>query len=151
MGTVLKGNELNQFEKGTVLFKKGEQVRFFGMIAKGSIRMEGHGVQRVAKKGMMVGITDLFYNEYLSDYIAEENTVFYAAPAPPLRAPDNTQAFLSRRTTKKHLLDFSPKAAAALYPPHFAFRISPLALHAAFLLIPKAAPAPSNNLQAPVP
>lgn len=78
MGTVLKGNELNQFEKGTVLFKKGEQVRFFGMIAKGSIRISGSGIQRIAGQGAMVGIVDLFYSEYLSDYIAEEDTIFYA-------------------------------------------------------------------------
>ena len=78
MGTVLKGNELNQLEKGTVLFKKGEQVRFFGMIAKGSIRISGSGIQRIVKAGSMIGIVDLFCNEYLSDYTAEEDTVFYA-------------------------------------------------------------------------
>lgn len=78
MGTVLKGNELNRFEEGTVLFKKGEQVRFFGMIAKGSIRIQSNGVQRVAGKGAMIGVADLFYNEYLHDYTAEEETIFYA-------------------------------------------------------------------------
>ncbi len=78
MGTVLKGNELNQFEKGTVLFKKGEQVRFFGMIAKGSIRISGSGIQRIARQGALIGIVDLFYSEYLSDYSAEEDTIFYA-------------------------------------------------------------------------
>ena len=78
MGTVLKGNELNRFEEGTVLFKKGEQVRFFGMIAKGSIRIQSNGVQRVAGKGAMSGVADLFYNEYLHDYTAEEETIFYA-------------------------------------------------------------------------
>ncbi len=78
MGTVLKGNELNQLEKGTVLFKKGEQVRFFGMIAKGSIRVSGSGIQRIVKAGSMIGIMDLFCNEYLSDYTTEEDTVFYA-------------------------------------------------------------------------
>lgn len=78
MGTVLKGNELNQLEKGTVLFKKGEQVRFFGMIAKGSVCIKGSGIQRIATKGMMIGLTDLFYSEYLSDYVVEEDAVFYA-------------------------------------------------------------------------
>lgn len=78
MGTVLKGNELNQVKEGTVLFKKGDQVRFFGMIAKGSIRIQNNGFFRIARQGTMVAVTDLFYNEYLGDYTAEEDTIFYA-------------------------------------------------------------------------
>lgn len=112
MGTVLKGNELNQLEKGTVLFKKGEQVRFFGMIAKGSIRIAGSGIFRIARAGAIVGIADLFYSEYLSDYTAEEDTVFYA-----FRAIDSglLESFLNSNFDYRGIVVHSMKRELADY------------------------------------
>lgn len=81
MGTVLKENELNQIVKGTKLFRKGERITFIGMIVKGSIRIQSGGIKRIAGKGSMIAIADVFANEYLGDYITEEDTIFYAFPA----------------------------------------------------------------------
>ena len=81
MGTVLKENELNQLVRGTVLFQKGEKISFIGMIVKGSIRIQNGAVKRIAKKGTIIAAADVFADEYLGDYITEEDTIFYAFPA----------------------------------------------------------------------
>ncbi|MCM1500936.1 MAG: hypothetical protein NC124_20955, partial [Clostridium sp.] len=71
---------MNQIEKDTLLFKKGERVSFIGWIIKGSMRIENNGVKRIAKAGEMVAIADVFANEYLGDYTTDEYTIFYAFP-----------------------------------------------------------------------
>ncbi len=81
MGTVLKMNELNQLGKGTKLFSKDETIQCIGMIIKGSIRIQGNGIQRIAKKGEIIAVKDMYVNQYLADYITEEDTVFYTIPA----------------------------------------------------------------------
>lgn len=81
MGFVLEANNLNQIEKDTLLFKKGDRVSFIGWIIKGSIRVENHGVKRIAKAGEMIAIPDVFADEYLGDYTTDEYTIFYAFPA----------------------------------------------------------------------
>lgn len=81
MGTVLKENELNRLEKGITLFQKGEKISFIGMIVKGSIRIQNGGIKRIAKKGSMIAVADVFADEYLGDYTTEEDTIFYAFPA----------------------------------------------------------------------
>ncbi len=81
MGTILKENELNQLEKDTTLFRKGEKISFIGMIVKGSIRIQNGGIKRIAKKGSIIAVADVFADEYLGDYITNEATIFYAFPA----------------------------------------------------------------------
>ena len=81
MANILKAKELNQLTKGTVLFRKGERTKFIGMVVKGSIRIKNNEVCRIAKAGEMIAVADVFSNEYLSDYIAEEDAIFYAFPA----------------------------------------------------------------------
>lgn len=81
MANILKAKELNQLTKGAVLFRKGERIKFIGMVVKGSIRIQNNEVCRVAKAGEMIALADVFSNEYLSDYIAEEDAIFYAFPA----------------------------------------------------------------------
>lgn len=78
MGILLKENELNPLKKGTALFNKGEPIRFFGVIAKGSIRIQNGAVCRLAKKGSILAVADLFFDQYLADYIVEEDAIFYA-------------------------------------------------------------------------
>lgn len=80
MSTVLKMNELNQIGKGVRLFSKDEGIRCIGMIVKGSIRIHGNGMLRIAKKGEIIGIADMYEKQYLADYITEEDAIFYAIP-----------------------------------------------------------------------
>lgn len=92
MGYVLEANNLNQIEKDTLLFKKGEKVSFTGWIIKGSIRVENNGVNRIAKAGEMVAIPDVFADEYLGDYTTDEYTIFYSFPTCDM---DSLQNFMS--------------------------------------------------------
>ncbi len=80
MSTVLKMNELNQIGKGVRLFSKDEGIRCIGMIVKGSIRIHGNGMLRIAMKGEIIGIADMYEKQYLADYITEEDAIFYAIP-----------------------------------------------------------------------
>lgn len=81
MKAVLKANELNQLAKGTVIFEKGQRISFIGMIVKGSIRIKNEGISRCAKSGEIIALADLFANEYISEYVAEEDIIFYVFPA----------------------------------------------------------------------
>lgn len=81
MDVNLKGNELNQLAKGTRLFKRGERINFIGMVVKGSIGIWNEGIRRSAKSGQMIAVADIFADEYISDYVVEEDTIFYAFPA----------------------------------------------------------------------
>lgn len=112
MGMVLKENELNQLEKGTTLFRKGRRISFIGMIVKGSIGMQSNGIKRIAKKGEIVAIADIFANAYLSDYVVEEDTIFYAFPASSV---ESLESFLGSnpdyrgiiiRSMEKELVEF---------------------------------------------
>ncbi len=89
MEFVLEANNLNQIEKDTLLFKKGDKVSFIGWIIKGSIRIENHGVKRIAKAGEMVAIPDVFADEYFGNYTTDEYTIFYAFPAYDIESLQN--------------------------------------------------------------
>ena len=81
MELILKENELNQIAKGSVLFQKGERIQFIGMVVRGRIRITRGGIVRYAKNGEIIGLADVFASEYLGEYVAEEDTIFYAFPA----------------------------------------------------------------------
>ncbi len=77
MKTVLKMNNLNQLEKDAVLFEKGRPIRCIGALIQGSVRIEGGGMSRIARKGSMLAVSDLFFGQYTGNYIVEENAVVY--------------------------------------------------------------------------
>lgn len=89
MDIALKKNELNQLEAGTRLFRKGERTLFIGLIVKGSVRIQGSGISRLAKKGSIIGSADVFFKKYLGDYIVEEDAIFYAFPAMDIHSLEN--------------------------------------------------------------
>lgn len=78
MGTVLRMNALNQINEGTVFLKKGDPVFCIGIVMKGSVLVKSHGISRIAKKGDMVAVSDLFSDQYIGDYSALEDTILYA-------------------------------------------------------------------------
>lgn len=77
MATVLKVNALNPLPKGSVVFRKGDPIRCIGILMKGSIKMTGGGIHRIAEKGAMIAVADLFCGSYLCDYTVEEDAVLY--------------------------------------------------------------------------
>ena len=94
MDIALKKNELNQLEAGTRLFRKGERTLFIGLIVKGSVRIQGSGISRLAKKGSIIGSADVFFKKYLGDYIVEEDAIFYAFPAMDIHSLENFSLML---------------------------------------------------------
>ena len=76
MAAVLRMKELNQLKKDTVLFEQGSPVRCIGIVIKGSVMVQSGGIRRIAGKGAMLGVSDLFFQEYLGDYIVTEDTFF---------------------------------------------------------------------------
>ncbi len=81
MAAGFRMKELNQLKKDTVLFEQGSPVRCIGIVIKGSVMVQSGGIRRIAGKGAMLGVSDLFFQEYLGDYIVTEDTFFYAFPA----------------------------------------------------------------------
>ncbi len=92
MEYVLKVNDLNQIEENTLIFKKGNRVSFIGWIIKGSVSVHNNGIKRIAKAGEMIGISDVFADEYIGDYITEEYTIFYSFPT---YDTESLQSFMS--------------------------------------------------------
>lgn len=80
MSRALKMNEMNQLEKGTVIFEKGKPVYCIGALIKGSVRIRGEGVDWTAGKGALLAVSDLFFTRYAGDYIAEEDIFLYLFP-----------------------------------------------------------------------
>lgn len=77
MNTILNMNELNQLEKGTILFQKNSPVSCIGILMKGSIRFWNGGICKTINKGAVISIADLYFQKYLGDYVIEEDAVFY--------------------------------------------------------------------------
>ncbi len=80
MNTILKMNELNQLQKGALLFKQKEPVDCMGILIQGKIRFWNQGICRIIEKGSVISVADLFFQEYLGNYVVEENAIFYAFP-----------------------------------------------------------------------
>ncbi len=71
MSTVLKMNELNQL-------KKGDKLPCPGVIVRGTVQMQRGKIIKTVQGGSMVGIFDLFAEEYPTKWIVAEDTFFYA-------------------------------------------------------------------------
>lgn len=71
MSTVLKMNELNQL-------KKGDKLPCPGILVKGTVQMQRGRISKTVQGGSMVGIFDLFDEEYPTKWIVAEDTFFYA-------------------------------------------------------------------------
>ncbi len=71
MSTVLKMNELNQL-------KKGDKLPCPGVIVRGTVQMQRGKIIKTVQGGSMVGIFDLFAEEYSTKWIVAEDTFFYA-------------------------------------------------------------------------
>lgn len=78
MSVIQKMNALNQIGKGARIFEKNQPISCIAMVIKGSVRIQNGGVHTIAEKGTLIAVGDLIASHYLSDYIAEEDTVLYA-------------------------------------------------------------------------
>lgn len=77
----LKAGAVNQIAKDTVFFLENEAVLYVCAVVRGKVTAKSDTVKTSFGPGNFIGIADLFVGHYLSDYIAEENTVLFAFPA----------------------------------------------------------------------
>ena len=71
MNTILKMNALNQL-------KKGDRISSTGIIVKGTVCMHRGRISRIAQKGSIIGIFNIFAKEYPTEWIVMEDTFFYS-------------------------------------------------------------------------
>jgi hypothetical protein len=73
-------NAVNQFLKGTVIFKEGEPVYYIAMVIKGRVLISNQGSRMVVGSGAFLGINDLYTGRFQSTYTAVDDLMIYAFP-----------------------------------------------------------------------
>lgn len=73
-------NAVNQFMKGTDLFKEGELVFYVGMVIKGRVIIQNEGARIIIGSGAFLGINDLYAGKYQSTYTALDDLLVYIYP-----------------------------------------------------------------------
>lgn len=76
----LKQGAVNQIPGGTVLFSENEPVRYVCAIIKGRITAKNESFKIPMGSGSFVGVCDSYVGRYLTEYVAEEDSMLYAFP-----------------------------------------------------------------------
>lgn len=77
---LLKSNEVNQIEDGTIVFQEHEEVTQICIILKGHIMAMSRGSKVILSQGSILGIPDLYIGHYLCSYVAYQDAVVYLFP-----------------------------------------------------------------------
>ncbi len=80
MDIKLNPNAVNQFLKGTVIFKEEEPVYYIAMVIKGRVLISNQGSRMVVGSGAFLGINDLYTGRFQSTYTAVDDLMLYAFP-----------------------------------------------------------------------
>lgn len=80
MDIILRDNEVNRIEKGTVILSIGESVRRLCLVLKGKVLVKNKGLQVIAGVGSFIGVSDLFVGSYQASYIALDNLAVFVFP-----------------------------------------------------------------------
>lgn len=81
MGIILKQNEMNEIEKGTVFFTEGEPVQQVCVVLKGRVELYNQGSRVTIGNGCFLGINDLFMGRCLANCVAVDDIMVYAFSA----------------------------------------------------------------------
>lgn len=81
MGIEMRSGAVNQVPKGTLLFSESEPVAYVCVIVKGKIVSQNEMLKLPLGSGSFIGACDLFVGHYLSDYVAEEDSMLYVFSA----------------------------------------------------------------------
>lgn len=81
MGIVLKTNEMNEIDKGTVFLDEGAPVEYICIVLKGRVEVYNQGSRVVLGNGSFLGVADLFKGRCLSSCAALDDTVLYVFAA----------------------------------------------------------------------
>ncbi len=80
MDIKLNPNAVNQFLKGTVIFKEEEPVYHIAMVIKGRVLISNEGSRIVVGSGTFLGINDLYAGRFQSTYTAVDDLMLYVFP-----------------------------------------------------------------------
>ncbi len=80
MGFEMKANMVNQIPKGTEIFLENEPLSYVCVIIRGRVLSRSESVRISLPAGSFIGAFDLSVGHYVSDYIAEEDSMLYAFP-----------------------------------------------------------------------
>ncbi|HWT76090.1 MAG TPA: hypothetical protein VN258_15420 [Mobilitalea sp.] len=80
MDIKMNPNTVNQFLKGTDIFKEGDLVFYVAMIIKGRVLMRHEGAKVIMGSGTFLGINDLYSGRYQSTYTAYDDLLIYVYP-----------------------------------------------------------------------
>ena len=81
MNIKLNPNAVNQFSKGTIIYKQGESVNSISMIIKGRVLIQNEGARIIMGSGSFLGINDLYLGKVQSTYTALDDVMVYVYPA----------------------------------------------------------------------
>lgn len=77
----LKMNQMNEVQKGTVIYAEGEPIQYVCVVLKGYVELYNEGSRIVLGNGCFLGVQDLYMGKALSSCATVEDTVIYAFPA----------------------------------------------------------------------
>ncbi|HHV09312.1 MAG TPA: hypothetical protein GXX75_03410 [Clostridiales bacterium] len=80
MDIKLNPNAVNQFLKGTVIFKEEEPVYHIAMVIKGRVLISNEGSRIIVGSGTFLGINDLYAGRFQSTYTAVDDLMLYVFP-----------------------------------------------------------------------
>ena len=101
MNTERKPYCVNQIMKGEIIFERGSEAAYVGLVLKGRVRIQAEGVNLVIGSGHFLGLTDLQDGMYRVTYQAETDLAIYIFRAGELRRPFSR--FLRRTRIMQHL------------------------------------------------
>ena len=86
LSTERKIGSVNQVIKGDIIFERGAESLYVGLVLKGRVRIQTEGVNLVLGSGQFLGLTDLQDQVYRTDYKAETDCAIYIFRAGELHA-----------------------------------------------------------------
>ncbi len=69
---------MNQFPKGTIIYKEGEPLSSIALVIKGRVQIHHEGVRYMMGPGTFLAVSDVLHGKYQSTYTASEDLAFYA-------------------------------------------------------------------------
>ena len=77
MGTSLIVDNINKLKAGSVIYKQGDNVETACLILEGRVIVYNQGIKTIMGVGSFIGVSDIYENVYVSNYIAYENISLY--------------------------------------------------------------------------
>lgn len=70
-------NAVNQYPKGTVIYKEGDTLSSIALVVKGRIQIHHEGARYLMNPGSFIAISDILNGKYQSTYTVAEDAIVY--------------------------------------------------------------------------